>query len=90
MSAVTRSIFDQLRQGMAARDAALLEGIMCRADTSFLKNEAQIKSAFTSLAKTLTFLDFYSDKPLKVRNDKGALRPTVDAFCDVMADKMTE
>ena len=63
---------------------------MNRADTSFLKSEAQIKSAFTSLAKTMTFLDFYTDKPLKVRDGKGQLRPTVDAFCDVMAEKMTE
>ena len=38
----------------------------------------------------MTFLDFYTDKPLKVRDGKGQLRPTVDAFCDVMAEKMTE
>ena len=63
---------------------------MNRADTSFLKSESQIKSAFTSLAKTMTFLDFYTDKPLEVRDGKGKLRPTVDAFCDVMAEKMTE
>jgi hypothetical protein len=44
---------------------------MSRADTSFLKSEAQIKSAVTSLAKTMTFLDFYTDKPLKVRDGKG-------------------
>ena len=35
------------------------------------------------------FLGFFSDAPLKVVDGKGKRRSCLDAFCDVMADKMT-
>lgn len=35
------------------------------------------------------FLGFFGDAALKVTDGKGQRRSSLDAFCDVMAEKMT-
>ena len=67
-----------------------MEGLLSRADTRYLKgDEARTGNAFRSIVKTMQFLGFFSDAPLKVDDDKGKRRSALDAFCGVMADKMT-
>ena len=90
MTGSKRELVDKLTAGYSAKDKVLVEGLLSRADTSYLQgDEVRTANAFRSIVKTMHFLGFFSDAELKVVDGKGKRRSFLDTFCDVMAEKMT-
>jgi len=86
----TKDLIKKLSVGMPARDQQVLEGVISRVDTAYLKgNKKLIKDCLTQLAKSMNFLGFYDDKCLlKTKDAKGKARSSLDAFGDLMAQRM--
>lgn len=89
MDSETKALVAKLAQGMKPADVQLLEGLISRVDTSYLKGRKLINEALVQVAKTMHFLGFYEDtNHLKVKDDKGNARSCLDAFGDLMAIRM--
>jgi len=89
LTAGKRELCARLTDGLPEADRRLVEGLLSRVDTGYLRGDpVRIESAFRSIVKTMRFLGFFSDAELKVEDGKGKRRSCLDAFCDVMAEKM--
>lgn len=89
VDAATLELLKKLSVGMPAKDAELLHNMITRVDTSYLKNAKLVKDCLIQLAKSINFLGFYDDKNhLKTKDAKGQARPSLDAFGDLMAERM--
>lgn len=90
MDSFKSSLIEKFTDGLPQNDKLLAQGLLSRADTSFLNgNERLLEDAFRSIVKTLHFLGFFEDDlKLKVVGADGKRRSCLDAFCDVMASRM--
>jgi len=81
---------EELTEGLPASEVSTIVGVLTRADTSFLNGDQRlISDAYRSIVKTLRFLGFFQDDlKLKTKDAKGKARTCLDAFGDVMAERM--
>lgn len=85
-----QSLLKKLSVGMRVSDAELLQGMFQRVDLAYLKgNRKLIEDCLTQIAKSMTFLGFYEDQnKLKTKDAQGKPRTCLDAFGDLMAQRM--
>ena len=79
-----------LVDGLEWDDRQLVENFFSRVDTGYLNGDlGRIKSAFQSIMKTMKFLGFFSNESkLAISDSKGQRRSCLDAFGDILADKL--
>jgi saccharopine dehydrogenase-like NADP-dependent oxidoreductase len=80
-----------ITMGLNKDDLAMVNGVLMRVDTSYLKTGKgdydRIQWAFTSILKSMRFLGFFDDsQKLKVvKNKEGKNSSCLDAFGEIMA-----
>ena len=85
----TVALVKKLSVGMKQQDSQLLEEMIMRVDTTYLRDRKLVDEAINSIAKTMVFLGFYDDNNhLKVKDANGKMRSCLDAFGDLMAVRM--
>lgn len=85
----TKALVAKLAVGMSPKDVHLLEGLISRVDTTYLKSRKLVNEALVQIAKTMQFLGFYEDaNHLSVKDAQGKQRSCLDAFGDLMAVRM--
>lgn len=83
-----------ITMGLNKDDLAMVNGVLMRVDTSYLKTGKgdydRIQSAFASILKSMRFLGFFDDsQKLKVvKNKEGKNSSCLDAFGEIMAQKL--
>ena len=90
MAPAQQKVTNKLTTGASQSDRLLIEGVLGRVDTSYIAGgDAAIEEVFTRIVRSMRFLGFMDDSlKLKTTDAKGKPRACLDAFGDVMADRM--
>ncbi len=73
---------------MSDRDVALTEGLLSRVDVSYLKDFSLIVDNYSQIVKSMKFLGFYDDQNKLKVSPNNKQRSCLDAFGDLMAERM--